>query len=309
MPFLSSTGEPLQNPYELLRLTHGATDEEISKSYKKLMLHLHPDKQPPGQSVEEAMRVERLMYDVMKARSFLLDVEYMASRRQYDSKLILAKQQPRQPPPLPPKSNGVKHDKHLKNDHHVSVSKQHQQEEEEVKNSKKTELLSPKRSSSATTAAADVGGWGLRPTKSWRTSQHSKDPTAADDDEEAITRMNIKYNGKEKSRQRRSTMSNDTSYGEDKPRQQRRYNTNMNIKRLGTVRKSSSLIRRTAVSANANKKKVDNSNEKEKEVTTINNVKRWGKAKQSSSSLRRAANVKRKVDSSNNKDTTRNGIT
>jgi hypothetical protein len=121
--------------------------------------------------------------------------------------------------------------------------------------------------------------------------------------------MNIKYNGKEKSRQRRSTMSNDTSYGEDKPRQQRRDNTIMNIKRLGTVRKSSSLIRRTAVSANANKKKVDSSNEKEKEVTTINNVKRWGKAKQSSSSLRRAANVKRNVDSSNNKDTTRNGIT
>lgn len=306
MPFLSSTGEPLQNPYELLRLSHGATDEEISKSYKKLMLHLHPDKQPLGQSVEEAAKVERLMYDVMKARSFLLDVEYMSARRQYDSKLMLAKQQPQQSL-LPPKSSGIKHDTHFK-DNHGNKSKQHQTEqEEEKKNSQKTELLPQKKSS----AAADVGGWGQGPSKLWRTTKQHRDPAAADDDEAAISW------GK-KSRQRRSTMSNDTSYEADRPTRRRSTvsndtsfcnHTNMNIKRLGTVRKSSSLIRRTAVSANASKKKVvdDSNNDNEKVGMTTNNVKRWGKNKQSSLSLRRAANVKRKVDSSN-KDTTRNGI-
>lgn len=98
MPFLSPTGEPLLNPYELLELEHGATDSEISKAFKKRMLHLHPDKQPPGQSPEEAITVERLMHDVMDARSFLLEGEHMATRRLYDSKLVLAKQQP---PPVP----------------------------------------------------------------------------------------------------------------------------------------------------------------------------------------------------------------
>ena len=98
MPFLSPKGEPLQNPYELLKLQHGATDDEISRAFKKLMLQLHPDKQPVGQSAEEAEAVARLMHDVMDAKSFLLDGEYLAARRQYDSMLVLAKQQP---PPLP----------------------------------------------------------------------------------------------------------------------------------------------------------------------------------------------------------------
>ena len=96
--FLSPKGEPLRNPYELLKLQHGATDDEISRAFKKLMLQLHPDKQPVGQSAEEAEAVARLMHDVMDAKSFLLDGEYLAARRQYDSKLVLAKQQP---PPLP----------------------------------------------------------------------------------------------------------------------------------------------------------------------------------------------------------------
>ena len=98
MLFLSPKGEPLHNPYELLKLQHGATDDDISRAFKKLMLQLHPDKQPLGQSAEEAEAVARLMHDVMDAKSFLLDGEYLAARRQYDSMLVLAKQQP---PPLP----------------------------------------------------------------------------------------------------------------------------------------------------------------------------------------------------------------
>jgi hypothetical protein len=94
MPFFSPKGEPLRNPYELLKLEHGVNDEEISKAFKKLMLQLHPDKQPVGQSNEEADAVARLMHDVMDAKAFLLDAEHMVARRQYDAALVMAKQQP-----------------------------------------------------------------------------------------------------------------------------------------------------------------------------------------------------------------------
>ena len=125
MPLLSSKGEPLRNPYELLKLERGATDDEISKSFKKLMLHLHPDKRPPGLSIEEAENVERAMYDVMEARSFLLDTEHMAARRQYDGKLLLAEQRRQRLQHLPPRN---------KKDLNIGTSKQssppppHQQE-------------------------------------------------------------------------------------------------------------------------------------------------------------------------------------
>jgi hypothetical protein len=104
MPFFSPKGEPLQNPYELLKLEHGVNDDEISKAFKKLMLQLHPDKQPVGQSDEEADAVARLMHDVMDAKAFLLDAEHMAARRQYDAMLVLKKQQPL---PLAPRQTKV----------------------------------------------------------------------------------------------------------------------------------------------------------------------------------------------------------
>eukprot|EP00571_Detonula_confervacea_P001980 CAMPEP_0172319808 /NCGR_PEP_ID=MMETSP1058-20130122/38775_1 /TAXON_ID=83371 /ORGANISM="Detonula confervacea, Strain CCMP 353" /LENGTH=593 /DNA_ID=CAMNT_0013034935 /DNA_START=111 /DNA_END=1892 /DNA_ORIENTATION=+ len=94
MPFLSPKGEPLQNPYQLLDLEHGANDDEIGKSFKKLMLQLHPDKQPAGQSAEETERTSQKFHNVMDAKSFLMDGEHLAARREYDSKLVRAKQQP-----------------------------------------------------------------------------------------------------------------------------------------------------------------------------------------------------------------------
>ena len=72
MSFFSPRGEPLQNPYQLLNLKHGATDPEIAKSFKRLMLRLHPDKQPADQSAEEAEDVSRKFHDVKDAKSFLL---------------------------------------------------------------------------------------------------------------------------------------------------------------------------------------------------------------------------------------------
>lgn len=102
MPFFSRKGEPLQNPYELLDLKLGATDDEISKAFKKLMFTLHPDKQPPGQSAEEALVVAQKLYDVMDAKSFLLDGEHLAAKREYDANLVKAAMQPPPPPIIPP---------------------------------------------------------------------------------------------------------------------------------------------------------------------------------------------------------------
>lgn len=72
MPFFCPKGGPLQNPYQLLGLEHGATDDEIAKSFKKLMLRLHPDKQPSNQPPEEAEELSRKFHDVKDAKSFLL---------------------------------------------------------------------------------------------------------------------------------------------------------------------------------------------------------------------------------------------
>eukprot|EP00578_Thalassiosira_sp_NH16_P007954 CAMPEP_0181123974 /NCGR_PEP_ID=MMETSP1071-20121207/26214_1 /TAXON_ID=35127 /ORGANISM="Thalassiosira sp., Strain NH16" /LENGTH=755 /DNA_ID=CAMNT_0023209209 /DNA_START=163 /DNA_END=2430 /DNA_ORIENTATION=- len=93
MPFFSPKGEPLQNPYQLLGLEHGScTDDEIAKAFKRLMLQLHPDKQPAGQSPEEAEAVAQKLHEVMDAKSFLLDGEHLAAKREYDAKLARAKQ-------------------------------------------------------------------------------------------------------------------------------------------------------------------------------------------------------------------------
>lgn len=88
MVFFSPQGEPLLNPYQVLDIKFGACDDEIGKAYKKLLLQLHPDKQPTDQSKEEAEEVSKRFHDVMGAKSFLLDGEYLASRREYDARLI-----------------------------------------------------------------------------------------------------------------------------------------------------------------------------------------------------------------------------
>jgi hypothetical protein len=87
MTFLSPEGEPLQNPYEVLGLNLGASDDEVNKSFKKLMLKLHPDKRQRGLSQEETTELDRVFQDVRNAKTFLLDTEYMAHKRAYDSKL------------------------------------------------------------------------------------------------------------------------------------------------------------------------------------------------------------------------------
>lgn len=91
MVFFSHAGEPLLNPYLVLKIEFGASDDDIAKAYKKLMLQLHPDKQPADQSEEEAEEVSNRFHEVMGAKSFLLDGEHLASRRQFDSRLAAAR--------------------------------------------------------------------------------------------------------------------------------------------------------------------------------------------------------------------------
>jgi curved DNA-binding protein CbpA len=78
----------LCNPYLILEIEFGASDDDIAKAYKKLMLQLHPDKQPVDQLEEEAEEVSRRFHVVMGAKSFLLDGEHLASRREYDARLV-----------------------------------------------------------------------------------------------------------------------------------------------------------------------------------------------------------------------------
>ncbi|KAL3805154.1 hypothetical protein HJC23_003382 [Cyclotella cryptica] len=60
------------------------------------MLKLHPDKQPAGQSEEEAAEISQKFHDVMDAKSFLLDSEHMSAKRAYDSKLASLERQRQQ---------------------------------------------------------------------------------------------------------------------------------------------------------------------------------------------------------------------
>ena len=83
MPFFGPRGMPLCDPHALLNLERGATDEDVARSFKRLMLRLHPDKQPAGQAAAEAADVARRLHDVMDARNFLLDEEHRAARLEY----------------------------------------------------------------------------------------------------------------------------------------------------------------------------------------------------------------------------------
>jgi curved DNA-binding protein CbpA len=94
MSLFSSNGQPLLNPYELLGVTRPCTDDECNKAFKKLMLKLHPDKQPAGQTEEEAAAISLQFHNVMDAKSFLVEGEHLAAKRAYDTKLDrLEKQQ------------------------------------------------------------------------------------------------------------------------------------------------------------------------------------------------------------------------
>jgi hypothetical protein len=97
----------IRSRYDILGLKRGATDGDIAKSFRRMALLLHPDKQPAGQSIEDAEKVRRLFFDVMEAKCFLLDEKNAEARREHDSRPgqpRAKRRSPTSPSPPPPTS-------------------------------------------------------------------------------------------------------------------------------------------------------------------------------------------------------------
>lgn len=77
--------EPELDPYDVLGVQPDASDNAISKAYKKMALKLHPDKQV-NLSPSEAEQVAKKFHNVKEARAFLLDPEHQEARTKYDAK-------------------------------------------------------------------------------------------------------------------------------------------------------------------------------------------------------------------------------
>ena len=89
-------GPSCGNPYDVLGLKSGATNEEISKAYKRLALRYHPDKHSKPQEVgkkskKDEERLKSKFLAITEARNFLLDEEFAERRKAYD-KAIMSQQ-------------------------------------------------------------------------------------------------------------------------------------------------------------------------------------------------------------------------
>ena len=69
----------MKDPYELLGVARGASQDDIKKAYRTLAKKLHPDVNPDDKSVEQRFKEITAAYDLLS------DVE---RRRQYDSGMI-----------------------------------------------------------------------------------------------------------------------------------------------------------------------------------------------------------------------------
>lgn len=56
----------MRDPYEVLGLQRGATDEEVKKAYRQLAKKYHPDINPGDQQAEEKMKEINAAYDAIK---------------------------------------------------------------------------------------------------------------------------------------------------------------------------------------------------------------------------------------------------
>lgn len=56
----------IQNPYEVLGLSYGATDAEVTKAYRKLVKKYHPDLHPGDEEAAKKMREINEAYDQIK---------------------------------------------------------------------------------------------------------------------------------------------------------------------------------------------------------------------------------------------------
>ena len=57
----------MRDPYEVLGLSHGASDEEVKKAYRALAKKYHPDLNPGDKVAEEKMKEINAAYDRIKA--------------------------------------------------------------------------------------------------------------------------------------------------------------------------------------------------------------------------------------------------
>ena len=56
----------IQNPYEVLGVSYGATDAEVTKAYRKLVKKYHPDLHPGDEEAAKKMREINEAYDQIK---------------------------------------------------------------------------------------------------------------------------------------------------------------------------------------------------------------------------------------------------
>jgi len=76
------------DPYKIFNLEYGATNEEISKSYRRLALKYHPDKQRNNKSnTLSPKEIQNRFHALTEAKAFLLDSEHSEARSKYDAKL------------------------------------------------------------------------------------------------------------------------------------------------------------------------------------------------------------------------------
>lgn len=87
-------GPSCGNPYDVLGLKIGSTNEEISKAYKRLALRYHPDKHSKTQQEvgkkgkKDEERLKSKFLAITEARNFLLDEEFAERRKAYDKVLM-----------------------------------------------------------------------------------------------------------------------------------------------------------------------------------------------------------------------------
>lgn len=56
----------MKNPYEVLGVSENATDAEIKKAYRKLVLKYHPDRNKNDKSSEQKMMEINMAYGLIK---------------------------------------------------------------------------------------------------------------------------------------------------------------------------------------------------------------------------------------------------